>query len=204
MKLADRRLLTIFIVLILSPLHFLSAQKLGIKGGINFAKFTGSDIENIEFFSGYAFGGCLRLRIQRRMTIQTEFLFSMKGSEKEEAVMDQINKFSTKLTYFEVPVLFEFLIKRRGRWKPMVFVGSSFGWKIKAKLKLESGGDITEEDLENIKNIDFGIIVGGGCIIFNRFTLDLRYDFGLVSINESEGSPNEKNRVASIMIGILL
>jgi hypothetical protein len=85
----------------------------------------------------------------------------------------------------------------------MVFAGPSFGWKIKAKLKLESGGDITEKDLENIKNIDLGIVVGVGGVVFNRFTFDMRYDFGLVSINETEDI-TEKNRVASIMIGILL
>ena len=184
--------------------NFSSAQGFGVKAGLNMAQFSGKNLENVDFIWGGAFGGFVYWDIGEHFRIQPEFLFNIKGSEEEDPIIEKMDKMSTKLTYLDIPVLIKYKIRTKGKLKPNIFIGPTIGWNIKANMNLESGGDISQEDLENIKNIDFGLIVGLGSIYINKITMDLRYYQGLVSINAADNTRNEKNRVLSFMLGYCL
>ena len=153
---------------------------------------------------GFVFGGFVYWDISKHLRIQPELLFNIKGSKRETSVMDNLDKYSTKLTYLEIPLLFQYITRRKSTFNFGLILGPTLGWNIKARMKLESGGDIQEEDLKNIKNFDFSIIFGVTGILFERITVDIRYNYGLLSIRNHEDMANEKNRVFSIMLGYCL
>jgi hypothetical protein len=75
------------------------------------------------------------------------------------------------------------------------------GIKQKAKLKYEWGGESGENELEHIKDKDFGLVFGGGFdfdIGMGRLLVDLRYGMSLSSISKEE---EIKNKVFSVMLG---
>lgn len=204
MRRANIPLFGVIFTLSLMLSNFSSAQGLGVKAGLNMAQFSGKDLGNVDFIWGFAFGGFVFWDIGEHFRIQPELLFNIKGSQKEDPIIEKMDKMSTKLTYLDVPVLIKYKIRTKGKLKLNIFFGPTLGWNIKANMMLESGGDISEEDIDNIKNIDFGLIVGFGSIFINKITVDLRYYQGLISINAADKTRNEKNRVLSLMLGYCL
>ena len=204
MRRSTIHLFGIIFLLSLMLSNFSSAQGLGVKAGLNVVQFRGKDSENVDFIWTGAFGGFVFWDINQHFRIQPEFLFNIKGSEEEDPIIEKMDKMSTRLTYLDIPILMKYKFPTRGKLKPNIFIGPTLGWKMKTNMKLESGGDISQEDIENLKNIDFGLIVGIGGVIINKITVDLRYYSGLISINADDKERNEKNRVLAFMLGYCL
>ena len=141
-----------FFIIFISTIS-LQAQCPGVKGGLNIAKFSGKTSDNVDILMGFVFCGFVYWDISKHLRIQPELLFNIKGSKRETSVMDNLDKYSTKLTYLEIPLLFQYITRRKSTFNFGLILGPTLGWNIKARMKLESGGDIQEEDLKNIKNL---------------------------------------------------
>lgn len=178
----------------------------GLKIGANFANFYGEDLkeleeelgENFESRLGICIGGFITFNISEMFAIQPEVLYSMKGSKAEGTLFGETFKLQFNLSYLEIPVLVKLRIPTQGNVKPSLFVGPSLAIKLSGKGKMEYAGESEEEDIEELKDTDFGLIIGAG-VDFGKLTVDLRYNLGLTKIPEEDD--DVKNKVISLMIG---
>ena len=185
----------------------------GLKIGANFANLYGEDLkemeeelgEDFESRLGICIGGFITFNISEMFAIQPEVLYSMKGSKAEGTLFGETFKVKFNISYLEIPVLVKLRIPTQGNVKPSLFAGPSLAIKLSGKSKVEYAGESEEEDIEELKNTDFGLIIGAGVDLGfgflgqGKITVDLRYNFGLTKI--SEENDEVKNKVISLMIG---
>jgi hypothetical protein len=184
----------------------------GVKVALNSAKLHGEDVEDFEDLLGagldsklgFCFGGFVTFSMHEMFAIQPEVLYTMKGAKMEESIMGETLYVWVNLTYLEIPVLAKLQIPTQGGVKPSIFAGPALGIKLSGKIKAEYAGESEEEDIEDMKNTDLGLVIGGG-IDFGlgkgMLIVDLRYTLGLSSISEFEDE-DVKNGVFSLMVGI--
>ncbi len=118
------------------------------------------------------------------LSIQPGIFYAMKGFRVDDL---QVN-----LDYLELPVL----IKARlplNDFEPYLLLGPSFG--INVVRKSEIGGFTVSSD--TMKN-DFGLIVGAGIDFEQDLSFDIRANFGLVNIIESD-TRNQNHSVAFML-----
>jgi hypothetical protein len=163
----------------------------GVKGGMNIANQSVSEnsIEQADWRNGLVVGGWLRVPMSPMLSIQPEALFSMKGDRDED------NGVTTKMEYFEVPVLARLGFSTGMPAQPALFAGPSFGFNISAKSDIEGVGEIDVKD--SAKTMDMGIVFGGG-LEFHNVGIDVRYTKGLSNIADTDGA-DVKNNVLSIL-----
>lgn len=215
-----KRLITIiatgfFTLMVLLPsLSSATEIKGGLKIGASSAKLYGDDVEDLEDFLGedlksrigFCVGGFVTIDIAEIFAIQSEVLYTMKGLTYEEEIMGDTLKAWIKLDYLEIPVLAKINIPTPGGVKPSLFAGPAIALKLSSKVKAEYAGDSDEEDLEDVKGTDFGLVIGGGLDFGfgssgrGSISVDIRYTLGLSTISEFEGE-DIKNGVFSLMVG---
>lgn len=180
----------------------------GLKIGMNSANLHGEAVkklkeevgEELQSKWGLCAGGFIRFNIGKIFAIQPEFLYTMKGAKFEETVLDEAMKYTMNLSYLEIPVFVKLMIPTPGGIKPSLFAGPAVAIKLSGKTKLKYAGQtIEEEDVENMKDTDFGLIIGAG-VDFGKLTVDLRYVLGLTAIEE-EAEFETKNGVISLIVG---
>ncbi len=208
MRKASTAILMGTIVFILLLPNFSLATELtgGPKIGANFANLYGEDMKETEGEIGEDFksklgicvGGFITFNISKMFAIQPEVLYSMKGSKAEGTLFGETIKLQFNLSYLEFPVLAKLRIPTRGNVKPNIFAGPSLAIKLSGKSKTEYAGESEEEDIEAMKDTDFGLIIGAG-VDFGKLTVDLRYNLGLTKIPEEDD--DVKNKAISLMIG---
>ncbi len=180
------------------PIHAQGmTTELGVKGGVNFADFGGDDATGVESRTRFVGGAYAGFGLSDLITIQPEVLFSMKGAESN----DPSDPGEVKLDYIEIPVLFRVNVPvPNSPVRPHVFVGPAVSFETGCTLVV--GG--LEEDCESgsTKTTDFGAVFGGGVDFLvggARVGLDVRYNLGLRSLDNSTSPDDVKNRVLSIM-----
>jgi hypothetical protein len=196
------------IMLMLPSLSLAAGIKVGLKIGMNRADFHGEDVqEMLQAMGGYmeskwglCAGGFVRFNISKTFAIQPEVLYTMKGAKIDSTVLRIKSKWEFNLSYLEVPVIVKFMIPTPGGVKPNLYAGPSLAIKLSSKIKHEiPGWPVEEQDIEGMKDTDFGLIIGAG-IDFGKLMVDLRYVLGLTAISDDANS-DIKNRVISLMIG---
>ncbi|MGB2763813.1 MAG: porin family protein [Candidatus Aminicenantaceae bacterium] len=135
--------------------------------------------------------------------IQPEVLYTMKGAKIEATVLDITSMWEFNLSYLEVPVLVKFMIPTPGSVKPNLYAGPAVAIMLSGKVKHKiPGWPVEEEDLRNMQDSDFGLIVGAG-IDFGKLMVDVRYVLGLLTASSTVNS-DLKNGVISISVGYSL
>jgi hypothetical protein len=127
--------------------------------------------------------------------IQPEVLYTQKGAKYDEGGAEA----TVKLDYVEVPVLFKGRFGSGGV-KPSVFAGPAVGFKVSAKTEFDG----EEEDIEDVKGTDFGIVFGAGLDLAagpGSFIIDARYTLGLTTLDDSPDPGDVKNGVWSFSVG---
>jgi len=180
----------------------------GLKIGMNSAKLHGEDIkemeeelgEELKSKWGLCAGGFIRFNISETFAIQPEVLYTMKGGKFEETIDGETMKFEMNFSYLEIPVLLKLTIPTPGGIKPSLFAGPALAIKLSGKEKLVYAGEtIEEEDIEEMKDTDFGLIIGAGVDFWN-LTVDLRYVLGLNTFSTEE-DVDAKHGVISLIVG---
>ncbi len=176
---------------------------LGIRGGVNLAIFNNTDLE-LENTTGFMVGIYLNYHMPNSpVTIQPEVLYTQKGATVSRVVEGNNVSYEYKLDYITIPVLAKFDYVLDGPITPHVYLGPYIGFNINAEQQVEIvGGAISEDFSEEVKNIDFGVVVGAG-IDVSRFSLGFRYSAGLTPVFEDENA-DAKNGVISIVAGFNL
>lgn len=172
-----------------SSVHAQSSN-FGIKGGVNFASFTGDDIKNVETRTSFHAGGVYELRISNAFSIQPEFLYSSQGY-KEEGVDIQ-----SQLNYLNVPVMGKFYVAKGLSLQ----AGAQVGLLIYAHEKGELlGVEFDNDEKDSYKDIDYGVNFGLGYRLPSGLFFDARYNLGLSTIDAGEA--DIKNNVIQLSLG---
>ena len=173
------------------------AQKLsaGVRGGISIANVRGDSIEGTSSKIGFVGGAFLGVDLHEYFRIQFEGQYVQKGAEEEEMGVTV----KTKLDYIEFMVPFTLTIPMENSpIAPRLYAGPALGIEASCSLSGEEGGievdvdcdDPLLEDLIETKSTDFSVFFGGGVDIAvgsGAITLDVLYDLGLSSIDDTPG-----------------
>jgi len=195
-----RSVVMIFAVLLLAMPAFAGDLQAGVKGGVNLATTRGDDaLPEADSRLGMALGGYVSMPMTPMFSIQPEALFTMKGFETPDAPSS-----SFKINYVEIPVLAKLSLAPEAVAHPSVFVGPSLGLNVSSKVSTDGQGeDVDMKDMT--KSTEFGLVMGGGLDMpigpmgKQSIGLDVRYNLGLNSIDESGSDANVKNGVLSIL-----
>ena len=158
---------------------------LGIKGGANFAtQNANSLLPSVEIstsnITGFVGGAYLNYFFGDKSAIQLELLYSRKGSVSEILLGGSpVQSNDNKLTYFDIPVLF--------RWQVIKFLNIHAGPQFSILTKAVTEDGTTTRDIEDeLKNSDFGLIIGAEANLPLRLNLTARYIYGLSNVSEIE------------------
>jgi Outer membrane protein beta-barrel domain len=183
----------------------------GIKVGLNDATTGGSDASS-QSITSFNAGIFATLDVAGLLDLQPELLYTLKGYKVTYPVALQIapipfgsGTVTAKISYMEIPVLLKLNTTSLGIIRPNIFAGPEIAFKLSSKAM--SGSPSSEQDLQNINSVDYGIIIGAGIDIdlpITVFMIDIRYDIGLKDLNSTSNPPDIMNRVLSLNAGIAL
>lgn len=196
-----RKIYVTLALLIIGTLSF-AGPGLGIKGGANFAtQNTSSLLPSVEIstsnITGFVGGAYLNYFFGDKSAIQIELLYSRKGSASEILLGgSSVQSNDNKLTYFDIPVLF--------RWQIIKFLNIHAGPQFSILTKAVTEDGTTSEDIKDeLKNSDFGLIIGAEANLPLRLNLTARYIYGLSNVSEIEDL-EIKNSTFQLTLGIRL
>ncbi len=176
--------LLLFAVFSIFTFTFTLAQefRIGVKGGLNLATFTGDALTAFDTRASFHIGGLVEIPISEKFLVQPELLYSEKGSNLDGFFGFGIK---TRLNYLDVPVL--------AKYKIVKGLSTELGPVASILVKAEGVRDDESRDVSAFyKNFDFGI-GGGATYRFSRgLFLSLRFTKGLLNINEPQ-APDDNN-----------
>lgn len=183
-----KTILTIACVAILSLYAFSQAQfALGLKGGLNFAKFDATDVSgSLKNKTGFN-GGAFALIKLTKIGIQPEILFSQQGSKFE---FDG-NNIDNNFDYINIPVILKLYTVAGIN----IQAGPQFGFLTRAEI---DGSNVKD----SFKGSDLSLALGLGWDLPFGLTFDARYNLGLTKIDESDpGFDAVRNQVIQLSVG---
>lgn len=194
----------------LSSVH--AGFKIGIKGGVNLARYWNAEEEYGEdpyqdqkILPGVVAGVSSEMILGTMFSIQPEILYSMKGTQYEGApelgdlgYLENLRAQGAdadlsvlRTHYLEIPLLLKLRIPA-GAVTPIIYTGPGVSLLAGVSGYMERDGntqDYTDKEKENIKDavntFDFGVPMGLGLDIETgplSIGLDLRYTLGLIRI----------------------
>jgi hypothetical protein len=156
----------------------------GIKGGVNFANQSITDI-NTNSKTGFHAGAYVLIAFSEKWGIQPELLYSSQGSELPD--IDELNKFD----YLSIPILL--------RWKPVSVLSIEAGPQFSSLLNAEndSGNSIKDQ----FKSSDFGLAAGATIHLPLGLNVGLRYVWGFTDVSDLQNDREVKNTVVQVYAG---
>lgn len=192
----------------------------GLTGGINASTLAGDYLEEEKngFLPGYNFGATCRYKLDKTFFLETQLLYTSKGSTVSSEYTYSINEgglksdiltkqdFKQTLNYIEIPLLAKYQNKNGFN----VFAGPYVSFltsarltgteyqKISTTIEIPFVGDVTEvnEDTyevdergtDALTKADIGFNAGLGFESRNGLGVGLKYGYGLTSIIQDEES----------------
>lgn len=198
----SNRLIVVFGALLIASQAFAQAQfALGLRGGLNLAKFDISQgVSNIENRTGFH-GGAFALIKLTKFGIQPEVQFSKQGS----TFRANTTNIEANFDYINVPIMFKLYLAAGLNLQ----AGPQFGFLSTSELKETVGSIVTVQDAKDRlgKKSDTSIAVGAGWDLPFGLMIEARYVFGLqdVQLRPSTTSPLDfKNQVIQVSLGYKL
>jgi hypothetical protein len=189
-----KNLITICVILVACISANAQIFKLGIKGGINYANQTGTDITvnstnyKTEAISNFHIGLLAEVKLGDRFSIQPEVLYSTQGAKYDAIGVAQ--DFTNDIGYISIPVMAK------------INLNNTFSLEFgpQASFLMSKKNEVSINSIKNQKDIDFGAGAGLGIRVTKSIFLQGRYMVGL-----SEISPDAKvkNSVLQVSAGLL-
>ena len=184
-----------------------SSWPISVKAGFNISELcVDEDLLGIQTDAraGFLAGVAVSPTISNAFGVQFEALISQKGS-----TVDDFDGFGTdleaRINYLEVPVLARYGFRLNDRSKALLLAGPAFSFRLSDTQEL---GDIELEgdDKIDVSGFDFGFVLGGAFEVVEKWTIDLRYTWGLTNVNAGSALfPSDiveaKNRTFSFTVG---
>ena len=194
---------TVFTVILAMATISMYAQKFGVKAGVNFSTYTGSDADGSKALTGFQVGGLYELPISEAFFIQPEVLLTLKGAKfSDEGYTEKYTPF-----YIQVPIkaLYKFNV---GTGKISIAAGPYLALGIAGKDKASGDGESESSNLFSkedgadetiLKRFDLGLSSAVGYEFENGLFLNFEYSPGL--LNVANGGGNIKNSTLSLVAG---
>ncbi|MDG1870912.1 MAG: porin family protein [Flavobacterium sp.] len=155
--------------------------KFGLKGGLNYANLTGSEIQT-DAITSYHVGLVAEVKLTDKFKVQPELLYSTQGASYENAG----NEFINELGYLAIPVLAK------------ISLSDAFTLELgpQASFLLSEKDNF---DVNDSKTFDFSVNAGLGFNITKSIFIQGRYNLGLTDTKVSDAKA--KNSVVQLSAG---
>lgn len=191
-------------------------RALGIKIGYSGASLYGENVEEFEDFlqfeiktkGGLNLGGFIIVNLNPYLALQSELNYVQKGAKTGVEALGEEFKAWINLAYLEIPALLRFYLPSQNNFNFSIYAGPYVGLKTSDRAKVEVAGVKVEEDIENLKTTEAGLIFGAAfdfslpLMKKGQLSFDLRYTLGLTSIS-TEPEVETKNKVFSLSFAYL-
>jgi len=171
----------------------------GPRVGLNLSTF-GMDAKDYTLRPGVTAGAFLMYSSLNHFGISGDVLYSQMGAKYSLPVNNQANSFKQRINYLEVPIALRYFLTLSGNFRPNVFFGPSFGFKLNAKQTDRIANGINQPNFDNsaeFRSMDLGLIAGfqlnfKGLAERQRFLIDARYRYGLsdITLNNNQSVNN--------------
>jgi hypothetical protein len=162
----------LFLITALFVFNFSTAQvRVSIKGGADYSKLQMND--QTYWRIGYNLGGLVNISFSKKISIQNELHYSIKGYKTHP--IQGFEQANVGLKYINMPVLFGFHSKK----KLSYLIGPEFGYLLRATSRL-SGEKIDCTEIFN--RFDLGVDVAIAYKLFDKTAIELRYNHGFKTI----------------------
>ena len=207
------KLTIVLVVMIMFSAQVIYAEgkTIGFMGGLSITNSYGEDVntgddDDLVFDSkkGFCGGFFLCIPVNNIFSVQPELLYSMKGVHTEDVIDGNDTDIYFNFNYIEIPVLAKVMIPVEGSIHPNIFLGPSIGYNFSSKIKIEMLGVSGEGDIEKVKELELGVVIGGGLdfdVGIGQLVFDGRYVLGLTTTDDSEAQEDFKNKAITFMIG---
>jgi hypothetical protein len=186
---------------------------LTVTGGLTISKYRDVTVTFTEFeqMKGTSLGIGAAWQIAHALEIEPEALYIEKGiSYGESPIIDGLeNIIGAKETlhvqhFLELPVLLGYQVLSSGRVHPVLEAGPFVAFELGERMKL-TGGVETSWDDQEVKNTDYGVVLGAGLEVQTgpvRWLLDGRYDRGLADLGTFNGTKEIHSDAFVISTGV--
>jgi hypothetical protein len=161
-----------------------SMGKAGIKGGFNASKIYIDNTIDGNALIGFHAGVYGQFLSSKIFAIQPELLFSTKGY-KAQYTEPANQEIKYKLNYLDLPVLAVIKLGDAGE----IHLGGYASYLLSATISYDPNltTGINKISKDDLKSYDYGLSGGLG-INFGNFQIGARYNFGLVSLADSDAA----------------
>jgi hypothetical protein len=158
-----------------------SQNYLGLKGGLNYTKFYGDEIDDSDFLAGYSIGAFYQYRVSSSFAITPEIYYALRGAKNETT------GFELQLGYVDIPVLFKWTFQTSPATTPCIYGGGYYSFLLSAELESEDVKDW-------ISGSDYGLVVGGALDLMIKdgsqlVNFDIRYIWGTSDVGDDSEDP---------------
>jgi len=192
-----KKYLLVFVFLLSASIVF-AGLNVGIKVGYNAAKLSvNMDTITTNFKSGFQIGAFLR--IGKRLYVQPELYYTTQGGVFTSNISNW--KQNVKLGSLDIPLLLGFKIIKNNNMNLRILAGPAAS--IIVNKTIEGTENITDPITKaDINTVNWNIQAGAGVDLW-KFTLDVRYQFGLNQLIKDVGNLkfNSHNNVWVVSLG---
>jgi Outer membrane protein beta-barrel domain len=182
----------------------------GIKGGFNASNLYTDEVDDQNLLPGFHVGVFVKAAVTEYIAFQPELLFSTKGAKLKYNNDFFEGEATFSLSYIELPILLKLNLTKNIN----VHAGPYIATLAAVKINNESSADFfdfeDELDKDDFETLDYGLVAGVG-LDFDRLSLGLRYDYGLMKVGkertffgQSYRVPDASNSTIQIYAGINL
>jgi hypothetical protein len=143
----------------------------GIRGGVNFFNFGGSDASNDDYLNrtGFHIGVYTNLFLGQRIAIEPGAYYSLKGTQNEDLANSR-----AVLGYIDVPLLLRFYLAGGLN----LFAGPQASFLTNSKFEGDLFGTTFSYDTDAITQTDLGLVIGIGYNLSRGLNLQGSYEHG--------------------------
>lgn len=173
----------------------------GIKGGVNFANFTGDDADDADFKNrtGFHIGLLAEIMVAEKFALQPEILYSSQGGKSRFQDFDEFAgeemDIQFKVDYISVPVMLKYFVV------PGLSVGAGpqFSFLVDSEAEASFEGEEASVDItDETEKFDLGLAVGLGYGLPGGFLVQARYVRGFSDVYSES---NLRNSIFQVSVG---
>lgn len=177
-----KKIAYIFVALFITSITNGQTVRIGLKAGINYANFTGSELKT-DAITSYHAGLLAEISLLDSFSIQPELIYSTQGASYKDA----ITEYKNELGYIAIPIMLKFYLTK----------SLSLELGPQASFLLSKKDDVVIKDYNTY---DFSANGGLGLKLTKSIFVQARYNLGLTEVSKNA---DIKNSVFQLSVGLL-